>query len=938
MTTSKEKICPGKSRNYNEKCAIINDLSQHIILFSHVAEISNAIFDTLEKILEFARVDLFLLDEITQSLHLSASRGPQKPEMDTMIPLAEESEIITHVARTGKPLNIPDIQNNEVVLHGRKGIQSELDVPLTVKDKLIGVLHVESGDPHAFSEDDQRLLETLAPYAAPAFDNARHYEELEKVTVMYRTLIDISPVAIMVTDLEGYITYVSSKTLELHDYEHVDELIGKSAFDLIAPEDRERAGEHLQKILMNGSIREIEYTLLKKDGSRFAGELNASLIKDSSGKPVSLIATSRDLTELKEAKDTVSSSEATFKGLFENVLEGIYQTSPHGKILAANPALIAMLGYESEQEFYELDIIHDLYVDPDQRKTVIDEMEREGAIKDVELVLKRKDGRHITVLESGRTVYNRMGEILYYEGILTDITERKRAEKQLENLFKASRLLNSSISMEKIFKYISDSIQELVEFDNFIIFLVSKDRKNVYPAYITHGLRQQFKDIVLEYGEGLVGHCIDTQEILLLDNADTDERGIWVPGSEVCVSQILVPLIVEGKCVGALHISKSIENAYTHQDVDILEPLSEIISTAIRNSRLFEEVKEFGRVLEKRIDERSKKIEVLIQTRQELQRERNWERGLHTIIQSMSNLGFERCGVALVNSHQNTLEFQFGKGIDLPKKDTSLSLKNSHYFGVKCVHEKRTIHVKDFKPKEGKQITSDSHSFVWVPIIVQDEAFAALAADNIESSRPITSEDVKDLEILAGMCASFIDRTRISIEPLVENNLETGSRFELKPSEGYIILEIKPDKSIDIFVDLVTHGIPGFIITREYPEKIVDRYNLVKTPIVWLSQSEKQNSVSPNDLSKLTYIVQEFVRKSEESVILLDGIEYLVAETGFLPVLKFLHSLKDITVIGNSRLILPVFRDTLPLNEFSMLLKEFIVLNTDDSGTLSSHI
>jgi PAS domain S-box-containing protein len=638
-----------------------------------------------------------------------------------------------------------------------------------------------------------------------------------------------------------------------------------------------------------------------------------------------------------EHENTVDSSESSYRGLFENVLEGIYRTSPQGKILTANPALISMLGYESAEEFYELDILHDLYVDPDQRKKVIDELEKEGAIKDAELVLKRKDGRHITVLESGRTVYDSKGEIAYYEGILTDITERKRAEKQLERLFKASKLLNSTISMEKIFKYISESVQELVGYDNFIIFLVSKDRKEIYPAYITKGLQEQLKDVVLEYGEGLVGYSIDTQEILLLDNADTDNRGKWVPGTEVCVSQILVPLIVEDKCVGVLHISKSIEEAYNQQDVDILKPLSEIISSAIRNSRLFEEVRAFGRELEKRINERSKKIEVLIHTRQDLQRERNWRKGLQIIIQSMRNLGFERCGVALVNPHRNTLEFQFGEGIDLPPKGTALSLKNTHYFGVKCVQEKKTIYVQDFKNREGKQITSDSQSFVWVPIIVQDEAFAALAADNIENNRPITEEDVKDLEILASMCASFIDRTRISIEPLVENNLETNSKFELNPTEGYILEEIKPIKSFEVFIDLVTHGIPGFVITREYPEKIMHKYNLVKTPIVWLSQSEKQNSVSPTDLSKLNYIIQEFVRKSEESVILFDGIEYLVAQIGFLPVLKFLHSLRDIIVTGNSRLILPVFKETLPPREFSMLLKEFTVVHVDDGSIFFSH-
>ncbi len=125
-------------------------------------------------------------------------------------------------------------------------------------------------------------------------------------------------------------------------------------------------------------------------------------------------------------------SEAKFRGLFENVLDGMYQTTPDGKIISANPALVWMLGYDSEADLLAIDIAHDLYVDPEERKISARKLEEEGELRNAELALKRKDGRHITVLENARAVRDEQGKALYYEGTLTDITERKKSEELLK--------------------------------------------------------------------------------------------------------------------------------------------------------------------------------------------------------------------------------------------------------------------------------------------------------------------------------------------------------------------------------------------------------------------------------------------------------------------------------------------------------------------------
>ncbi|MBU7015573.1 MAG: PAS domain S-box protein [Theionarchaea archaeon] len=912
--------------SYEEKLSALHNLSKEIALTLDKTKICRAVLDAAEKTLNFGNIDLFLVDEKAQELHLFECRGLKDPEMKTVIPLDSVKGITVHVARTQRSLNIGDVRKDRRHIPGLKNARSELCVPLKIMNRTIGLLDAESRELNAFSEGDQTLLEILAFYASIALETAELFEEQRGMQEIYKTLVDTSPEAITATDLEGEIIFVSPHALEMHGTRNVQDLLGKSAFELIAPEDRERAKDGLQDTLTMGSVRDLEYTFLRKDGSHFIGELNASVIKNSNGDPVGFIATTRDVTDRKKAEEELRASERKLREFFENVLEGIYQTTPDGRLLFANPALVQMLGYESEAELLGLNIATDLYVDPIQRENIVKRLEKEGFVRNVELVLRCKNGHQITVLESGRVALDENSRVKFFEGILNDITELKRAEKQLRSLFEASKLLNSSIDIQEIYKFVSDSVKDLIGFDNFVIFLLSEDEERIYPAYVSEGLRDAMKTATLGSGEGLVGHCIKNGSILLLDNADKDERGVWIPGTEVCISQILVPLMVEGKCVGALHISKSVENAYDQKDIEVLKPLSEVISSAVRNSRLFDEVKSLNRELERRIEKRSRRLEILLETRQNLQSERNWERGMHTIVESVVRLGFDRSGIALVNSTRGTLEYYLGKGTQLPAKGISVPLSDPDYVAVKCVREKRTIYVEKYTPDEGKQITSESESFIWVPIVVQDEAFAALGADNVETKRRIDEDDIKDVEILASMSSALIDRTRILVEPVAENHLKTKKTRMVENSESYIVLEPKPQKSLEIFVELVTHGVPGFIISREHPDKLRRAYGLTKTPIFWLSQAEDSNAMSPNDLSKLNYILRGFVERTEESVILFDGAEYLATQTSFETLLKYLQALKDIIVTRNSILIVPLFRDTLSHVEFSRLEREFVVL------------
>jgi len=138
----------------------------------------------------------------------------------------------------------------------------------------------------------------------------------------------------------------------------------------------------------------------------------------------------RDILARVKVQAAIAESEARCRGLFENVPDGVYRTSPEGKILAANPALVRMLGYGSEEELKRVDVARDLYGHPGNRQELLDQLNRKGVLRNVELLLRLKDGSYITVLENSRQVADERGNALYYEGTLTDITDRKRAEQE----------------------------------------------------------------------------------------------------------------------------------------------------------------------------------------------------------------------------------------------------------------------------------------------------------------------------------------------------------------------------------------------------------------------------------------------------------------------------------------------------------------------------
>lgn len=154
-------------------------------------------------------------------------------------------------------------------------------------------------------------------------------------------------------------------------------------------------------------------------------------LRDSNG-TVSKLSIYRDITRRKEDEERLRATQADYSGLFEHVGCGVFLSSKEGKFLNANNALLDMLGYDSKDEFLNIDITKDLYLRPEDREKFMEMIERDGRVIDYEVDFKRKDGRPISVLLTGHVRYDQHGRVLGYEGINVDQTQRKQMEEDVK--------------------------------------------------------------------------------------------------------------------------------------------------------------------------------------------------------------------------------------------------------------------------------------------------------------------------------------------------------------------------------------------------------------------------------------------------------------------------------------------------------------------------
>ncbi|MDD2816451.1 MAG: adenylate/guanylate cyclase domain-containing protein [Thiotrichaceae bacterium] len=148
-----------------------------------------------------------------------------------------------------------------------------------------------------------------------------------------------------------------------------------------------------------------------------------------------------EIEEHLETERALMEAEKRYRSIFENTLEGIFQTTPDGHYLNANPSLVNIYGYSCTLELMQSlnDIGLQLYIQEGRREEFLKIMDRQGYVADFESQVKRKDGKIIWISENARAVKGEDGNVLYFEGTVEDISERKKAEVELQQINEAYR-------------------------------------------------------------------------------------------------------------------------------------------------------------------------------------------------------------------------------------------------------------------------------------------------------------------------------------------------------------------------------------------------------------------------------------------------------------------------------------------------------------------
>lgn len=315
--------------------------------------------------------------------------------------------------------------------------------------------------------------------------------------------------------------------------------------------------------------------MVHKNGKQIHLEVAAtSLVMDGKRQTIILV---RDISGRRQA-------EENYHNIFENASEGIYQSTPSGKLISANMALAKIYGYNSTAELISSvnDISADLFVNPDDRIKFTQWFETHDELQDFQYEAYRKNGRKIWVSESSRAVYDQHRNVQYYEGFVKDITERKQTEIRASIFASLAHQLNTAITpkdagtifmnmADKIFQYDACTFDLFSSEESLIQSVLNVDRINgervrIPPSYLNKPPSQRMLKVIETGGE-----------LILRDDA-TAFPPEAIPFGDVAkpsASIMTVPMRNGLKVIGILSIQSYALKSYTYKDLEILQSLAD---------------------------------------------------------------------------------------------------------------------------------------------------------------------------------------------------------------------------------------------------------------------------------------------------------------------------------------------------------------------------
>lgn len=318
-----------------------------------------------------------------------------------------------------------------------------------------------------------------------------------------------------------------------------EELLGQYAQDYIYPDDRESVRCRAIASLKGQSLLPYEYRFISKSG-QVLWILERITSIEYEGRRAAL-GSFMDITGRKKAEEALVESENKYRTLFESSKDAIYITTREGKFLDFNSSALNLLGYTNE-EMVNLDV-HCIYADPKDREKFRREIERKGSIRDYEVKFLRKSGALVDCLLTSSLRLASDGSIIGYQGIIRDITEQKRANKELTESEESYRLLLQTVGKagEGIFILQNTETEEaiIIYANNQLSLMAGYPEKALISKSLSHILATDVYPSVMEkYERGLSGEDLPSRYTTGLTHSD---------GTSVPVDVVVNSMTYKGK-------------------------------------------------------------------------------------------------------------------------------------------------------------------------------------------------------------------------------------------------------------------------------------------------------------------------------------------------------------------------------------------------------
>ncbi|WP_421658757.1 response regulator [Leptothermofonsia sp. ETS-13] len=392
--------------------------------------------------------DLWLVNPQANRLEFVQSWGTvpaKQSEFDTdshTLTFAPGEGMNGQVWSTGEPIWIADVRKDSRFLRGemaaRAGLHSAFGFPIRAGDQVVGVLSFFN---RSIREPDTNLITMMATVG----NQIGQFIKRKQAEATLRQQEELLRVALNAAKMGAWDWNIV--TGEEKWSEQVAAIFGVDSDSFVPnyeefikrvhPNDREKLEQAQAQTLKQGTEYNVEYRVIWDDGSIHWVNSRGNVVRDADGNPILMSGITLDISDRKRAELALKQAEEKYRSIFENAADGIFQTTAEGRCISANPALARIYGYDSPEELIATlsnRIANQIYVDPERRAEFIHLISEYGFINDFESQVYRRDGSIIWISENARAVRDDDGNLLYYEGIVKDISDRKQAA---EELFKA---------------------------------------------------------------------------------------------------------------------------------------------------------------------------------------------------------------------------------------------------------------------------------------------------------------------------------------------------------------------------------------------------------------------------------------------------------------------------------------------------------------------